>query len=1104
MQFSLSLKMLLRTPTKTVITFLLLAAAAFALFSRVGEYAVSSREFNRVAEGYMGVMAAEAQPPPEGYVYSHMDNPHYQTAERTLHYGEYFDHLRLEEIREMIEAGRWYGADEYTDDEEAQREVIEIWRYSSGYYYPLTAEQIKQLSELPYVERVSTRYMTAGVSVDGFMRADFESNRISPLNRYVFEGTLQIKKWDTEPGSNIYDQTTVFPDGTEHRTYMDNGHATLTFGEIKPLTGSIYDIRRENQEIFTTSQKAIDIEKEQGWGIRYPYQYLHEFYDTLIEGERYVISTIGEANKRVQGNRLGWVLNAPDDNMLRQWEQLYSLEGQPENYLELEEFADLRAFIDLINDDRHTFDMIYTDDMSSIIRFSEGEMDIIEGRALTPEDTENNAQICVVNEMFMRKNDLNIGDKITLRLGDMLLNQNAAIGTPSYIQERRPQNWTTVELEIVGVYDDMDSLRITHENPFWCYTKDTIFVPLSLLPPTADVQNFKIAPSEVSFLISDPRNISLFMEEAAPLVEEMGLTLRLSNGGWLELEKQFSLAQSLAVIAILSIAAAGMVAIGLTVYLFVGRKKRDYAVMRALGVTRRSADRSLFLPLLTVAVAAIIVGSAGALIYTEGLIAEALAPLIETGHDVNVSVPLTAILGCVSGMIALLCIFAMFGLWRIGRSSPLALLQGDAVRQKAPKQKKSKTPKPTGTVAKIIEFRLPSLDELPRKFNAARFITRYTLLRCRRTPLRTLLSVVLAAMFFGSIAQFCAMRYSYQDLFETFEVKGTFSQGISLRNALRVAESGYAKDMYLEHRFRYGVEIFKESEIEVYMTNDIQRFAGADVAVNLTFADGYDETVLFAKEAYCILGGGLMDELGIEIGDEIQIADTWLKNQTTFDGQPLSENRIRQRSAFYTVVGRADIANHHNDRVVFVTLYDAPLLPITGAWWSVDLNVAEFTLADNYRSADFREYGDRIVRASVGNSAFVINTAELDSIGASMNLFRALFPVITAVLILIGGLLPGLMILQSSKEAAIFRILGTTKYRARSILLYQQLMLCVLGISLGAVAVRFYNGGEMFWIIAATVMFCAALYFITCISATALSAANVTKRKVLDLLQVKE
>jgi len=58
----------------------------------------------------------------------------------------------------------------------------------------------------------------------------------------------------------------------------------------------------------------------------------------------------------------------------------------------------------------HTYDMVYTEDLSSITRFTDGRMAIVEGRALTKDDSSGGAQVCVISDEFSKRNGVGIGD----------------------------------------------------------------------------------------------------------------------------------------------------------------------------------------------------------------------------------------------------------------------------------------------------------------------------------------------------------------------------------------------------------------------------------------------------------------------------------------------------------------------------------------------------------------------------------------------------------------------------------------------------------------------------------------------------------------------
>ena len=62
---SLSLMTLFRSPARTILTFVLLGVASFALFMQVGEYVVTRREINNAAALYRGVGIVETALPDE-------------------------------------------------------------------------------------------------------------------------------------------------------------------------------------------------------------------------------------------------------------------------------------------------------------------------------------------------------------------------------------------------------------------------------------------------------------------------------------------------------------------------------------------------------------------------------------------------------------------------------------------------------------------------------------------------------------------------------------------------------------------------------------------------------------------------------------------------------------------------------------------------------------------------------------------------------------------------------------------------------------------------------------------------------------------------------
>ena len=105
-----------------------------------------------------------------------------------------------------------------------------------------------------------------------------------------------------------------------------------------------------------------------------------------------------------------------------------------------------------------------------------------------------------------------------------------------------------------------------------------------------------------------------------------------------------------------------------------------------------------------------------------------------------------------------------------------------------------------------------------------------------------------------------------------------------------------------------------------------------------------------------------------------------------------------------------------------------------------------------------------------------------------------------AAALMIGIFGSGLVIMQSAQEAAFLRILGVTKKRARCMLVFEQVFLCIAGIAFVAAGAALYSPG-MFARSADTLAACWLLYLAGCICGAFAAAMQVTRLRALELLQ---
>ena len=642
MRLTLSLKTVYRSPARTLLTFVLLGVATFAFFTRAAEYAITTREMNNAERQYMGVGAVELEP--AGYPIPFL--PMYLYTDPRLE-GKY----------------------------ELGEDSLGVQRYQ-----PLTRGRIDAVAGLPYVTSVDTRYMTAGVSDAFFRLGDSDSRYNVSYYTYpppsIFEATL----------TDIWYGKPLEPGGVAGAQYLDRlivediKHLSDYSPRFRPL--DMWSIFGDNVERFMLYAGP---RTHPAWGYHgystfmawemendyTDYLFGPEFLETLEPGSRYLFVTTD-----------GFLGNYFTDSWC---EPVRLIDGEPEGYLETEGYAAIRELLEITETDPHTFDVVYTGDMGAITRFATGKIAITDGRALSEEDTESGAQVCVIYDRMSNAFGLEVGDFITLRLGTELFEQFKGLGSISVTRERFKPATEPVTLEIVGICRNLDSDPDQFQSPHWAYSYSTVFVPKSLLPVDEDaLSDHLFSPAEVSFLVGNARNFEPFLRETAPLIEAMGLTLIFDDGGWSDVVDAFNEAGSMSVLNVVMFSVAVAAATLLVVYLFIGRKKNEYAIMRALGSTKRSSANALLLPLMTTAAISILAGIGVSWVYTLRVIGGNEALLVLQGYEASTSMPAWVVVSSFLGQLLLTLLFALAMLQRLGKKPPLELLHGgDRARTRA-------------------------------------------------------------------------------------------------------------------------------------------------------------------------------------------------------------------------------------------------------------------------------------------------------------------------------------------------------------------------------------------------------------------------------------
>lgn len=399
------------------------------------------------------------------------------------------------------------------------------------------------------------------------------------------------------------------------------------------------------------------------------------------------------------------------------------------------------------------------------------------------------------------------------------------------------------------------------------------------------------------------------------------------------------------------------------------------------------------------------------------------------------------------------------------------------------------------------------------------FVLRYIAKHIRRSTGKSILSILLITLLFGAVGQFEAMRQAYITLCKSTDIKADFINGFSFSAVTQLMETGYVINPYYEYKKDAD---FNYSKTDWVVTNNIAAYTGEEI--NITYAEGYDESCMKEFGEVCVVSDNLLKANGLKLGDKVHVTitgtlkdlqqlyikkyksahpDTVLTDDKILE---LSNDEIRKeisRQGFdYTIVGTiTTLSDQYANTVFSPGTLNASLIFGRG----VSLDLAEFTLADNLCANEFRNYVERMYNINTNEYSsnrliFNMDTSKIDNLLKTLSLFEKLFPVVLAIAVLIAGLVCGLIILHTSKEVAILRVLGTTRRKTCVILILEQVIHCIVGLILGALGLLLYNGTSAISGILVELYLIAAMFFVGCFAGGLICGIITSNLKVLDLL----
>ena len=381
---------------------------------------------------------------------------------------------------------------------------------------------------------------------------------------------------------------------------------------------------------------------------------------------------------------------------------------------------------------------------------------------------------------------------------------------------------------------------------------------------------------------------------------------------------------------------------------------------------------------------------------------------------------------------------------------------------------------------------------------------RYVLRHMLRGGGKTILAILLALLLTAAVGRLDSLRSHYEALSRSVLIQGSVIGGLTLYRAESLAQAEEVKDHYLEEVVkRLEMLLLKHEDpledrpsavsFTTYFTSDYSRTAGDQVE----WLEGWDgKTFQAANSRVCLMPRSMAEELELDLGDRFHLAESGygyqieMKNDVHDPGEII---RIyKERRPATTIVGLVD-TDIQDDRL---------WLPIHAMrvyendFPGIKVGYATYTLRDYRDIEPFRARFLEETSKQQGNPSLYLDTAEADRIRKMANLLSTLYPIALGVALLLGGALPGLMVLQNNRETAILRVLGLSRKRVCAMLTGEQVLLCVVGLILGAAAAFFLGAG---WELTYP-----GLHLAACLIGSTVFAGVSTGKDLLSLLQAKE
>ncbi|GEM_PF-818599 len=885
---------------------------------------------------------------------------------------------------------------------------------------------------------------------------------------------------------------------------------------------------------------------------------------SMTVGQRYLMRAYIDPGMIHRGNTAGidipnqlWQVKPLDGK------DLYYLavpQGQ-EAILEDPKYAFVQENLELLNHNLHALYIVSTRDMSAMPEMQESRSNfyLMEGRWLNQFDNAQRNCGIVISEDLAQTRGIALGDEITLRLRSL---PDPYYG---YLRSKDLGQWQGGEeqaerFEVVGLYSNSEiDLKMQGQHKI---EATRAFIPDACLNEGAayaiGTQAAETVEHPYSFILGDARAQESFRTSYNEKLKDYGLAVSFVNNNAANFLTSADPARRSATSGLVLLSAVLVVAIGLAAFLYLRQHLRNFALSRALGLPAKDGERQMLIPYLFLAACGSLVGAGFAWNYALGKAVETLSTLATpAGVQPEPGLGIAWLVVLWLGVFALLVAALVLGLRRLRKLSVLNLLQEGTRENKAVDA--GIGPLTEGLVFdahnKFAEVYPP--EEASGKLSK-RALAIFARRQSSRMLIKSLLALILALGFVLALgwlrANMLANQAEVERLYATTEVRAEVKAGlppmvnadgslaessegvawspltskpISRLMKEQLEESPYIEKVYVDAIFQLRsidpkdpdnpYRIKRVPAHGAFVTNDLSTAQlGVLKGTTLQFLPGYDASI-FSKQwteadikdraAPVIMPEDLLAYNELAPGQEV----TWVSEAGAKFTVFIAGSYSGGSSNWMAVQGAVD---PKSGELLVAYRFHYMLMPLGIHELIIGqlpryMHASFYLDSAYYRDLDFVKKELNAILAEPGMSITPAHlkfwdeelTAALLPLEKNLSLLGVLYPVTLAVSVLIGfGLSLGL-VLQQARESALLRMLGVGAVPLRLLLSGTQLLLALAGVLVGLGLLALLRGPAG---LGPQAFGAAGLYLAGVLLGTLLGATLVSRRKPMELLQVKE